>query len=207
MIDAKPDRHVEPERLSAWIDDDLPPEEAQQIARHLELCSECQGLVADLRAIREAAGALNEEAQAPGWASVAARLPQGRRSRTAWIGVAAAAALLLALGALLWIRQSGGGADVAVQRARVELARLQRQQQRTIDALLPLVQKRRSQWDPGLDRTFENNLSLVDAAIRECQRALTRRPRDLTLRTSLAAAYQRKVDLLELFGQSDGDDR
>jgi hypothetical protein len=208
MIDAKTDSHVEPERLSAWIDDDLPAAEAEEVARHLQGCAACRGIVEDLRAITAAARELDPPEAGDGWGAIARRVERPHRRRFRLLAVAAA--LALGLGALLFTRFASPppqrGSDPVVHRAHVELGRLHRQQQRTIDALMTLAKRDRRSWDPTLRRTFTNNLGLVDAAIAECRRALERRPDDVALKASLMAAYQRKVDLLELFTQS-GEDR
>jgi hypothetical protein len=205
MIDAKTDSHIEPERLSAWIDDDLPAGEAEEVARHLEGCAACRGIAEDLRAITTAAVELDPPEVSDGWGAIAQRIERPRTRRRFRL-LAVAAALVLTLGALLFSQFTPPKKDPVLHRAHLELGRLQQQQQRTIDALMTLVKRGRQSWDPTLRRTFTNNLGLVDAAIAECRRALDKRPDDVALKASLMAAYQRKVDLLELFTQS-GDGR
>lgn len=48
------DRHVAGARLSAFLDDELPEEEAMTAARHLAACERCLGELDQLRATRDA---------------------------------------------------------------------------------------------------------------------------------------------------------
>ena len=45
------------ETVMAWIDGELPPHEARQVASHVETCAPCRQLVADLRAVSVRLGA------------------------------------------------------------------------------------------------------------------------------------------------------
>lgn len=198
--------------LSAWIDGDLEPTEAKDLERHLELCQSCRAVVDDLQALKVAAGSLAEEpvpSPGDGWQQVRGRLSpsvtrEGRLRR--WLVLAAAAVVLVSVGAIVTGLRTADRATSAEAQARLELTRLQRQQQRTVAALQVVVEQRRGDWDGDLKQTFHKNLALVDQAIEECRRALKRRPTDLALRASLMAAYQRKVEFLELFSGNDRED-
>jgi anti-sigma factor RsiW len=198
--------------LSAWIDGDLEPTEAEDLERHLELCQRCRSVVDDLRALKVAAGGLAEEpvpSATDGWQQVRGRLHtsaarEGRLRR--WLVLAAAAVVLVSVGAIVTGVRTTDRTTSAEARARLELTKLQRQQQRAVAALQVVVDQRRGDWDADLKQTFHRNLALVDRAIEECRRALKRRPTDLALRASLMAAYQRKVEFLELFTGNAGED-
>ena len=48
-------RHpIEQEELMAYLDGELPPDQAAEALSHLELCPECQGLAADFRGVSQA---------------------------------------------------------------------------------------------------------------------------------------------------------
>jgi hypothetical protein len=200
--------------LSAWIDGDLELTEAEDLERHLELCQRCRGVVDDLRALKAAATSLADEpvpSDGDGWQQVRGRLRptatrEGRFRR--WLALAAAAVVLVSVGAIVTGVRTADQTTSAEAQARLELTRLQRQQQRAVAALQVVVDQRRGGWDADLKQIFHKNLALVDRAIAECRRALNRRPTDLALRASLMAAYQRKVEFLELFaGNVNGDAR
>lgn len=191
--------------LSAWIDGDLPSAAQKRITAHLGRCAGCQQVVDDLQALKRAAASLGDlEVQGEaGWQQIAARLPQQgsqeRPSSRRWLLVAAAAVVLLTVAAVGLLSTREGTVDQTERRARRELARLRTQQERTVAALQAVVRRDRQRWAPELRQTYAKNLTLVDAAINECRRALERKPGSLPLKASLMAAYGRKVDLLQLF--------
>jgi hypothetical protein len=104
----------ERERLSAYLDEELPPGERAVVEAHLAACPECAAFLAELAAVDEAAAALPVEAPEGYFdafpARVRARLrparaavfPAGRVPVWTW---AAAAALLLAVVTPLTLRQ------------------------------------------------------------------------------------------------------
>ena len=88
------------ERLSAWLDRELPPEEHDLVAAHLEGCTGCRRELAQLRALEGALGKLAVEAPSQVAERVLARLqerrvPRGRRS--GWQSMALAASLVLGI--------------------------------------------------------------------------------------------------------------
>ncbi len=103
----------ERERLSAYLDRELPPDESAAVEAHLAACPECTAFLAELAAVDEAAASLPAEPPVGYFdtfpARVRARLeprqaaPRGRRV-PAWTW-AAAAALLLAVVTPLTLRQ------------------------------------------------------------------------------------------------------
>ncbi len=202
------------ELIAASLDGGLAPEERADLEAHLAGCAACAALAAELRALRGAAAGLLEDAGPGDWAALERALrsrdagsgrsrdaSSGRsRPRWRWLGLAAAAVLLAALSVVLVLAGRGGG---EAGRARLELARLEAQQERTVAALQQLVSRRRAGWDPRLQDAFARGAAQVEAALEDCRRALRRDPTDLALRASLLEAYQRKVELLRIFSGLD----
>ena len=63
------------DRLSAWLDDDLPPREAEAVRDHLDGCPSCAAIATDLREVRERARALGDhEPDVDLWEGISARL-------------------------------------------------------------------------------------------------------------------------------------
>ena len=198
--------------LSEYIDGELATDDASRVRRHLEQCGQCEEVVSDLSAIRDAAAGLAREPDgvaapdpAAGWDALAQSLrlqrqaaPESQRRVWPYLALAAVAAgLLLALG--LTVLRPTDEARAARQQAMAELSILHRQQQRAIRALGLVVGKQRSHWTPKMRQLFARNAGVVDAALEECRRAVDGRPTDRELQASLAAAYQRKVEFLKIF--------
>ena len=193
---------VRAEEISAWIDGDLDAAASEALAAHLERCSSCQAVAADLRALGEASRALGQQPIVEdGWEAlrprVEARLRRRRRLRRAAWALAAAAMILLALG-IVHLARSGAERS-AEDEARARLALLMGQQERTIAAVEEVVRQKRAGWDPRVQETYARTAALLDAALEECRRAVRDRPRDVALQASLVEAYQRKVEFLGLF--------
>jgi len=65
------DCQMDPVRLSALVDGELPADERRSIEAHVAECADCRSTVAALRAVRDGAAALPYEVVAPGeWARV-----------------------------------------------------------------------------------------------------------------------------------------
>jgi hypothetical protein len=103
----------ERERLSAYLDGELPPVERSAVTAHLSACPECAAFLADLAAVDEAAASLPVQAPEGYFETFPARVrsrletPKAgapRRRVPAWTW-AAAAALLLAVVTPLTLRQ------------------------------------------------------------------------------------------------------
>jgi anti-sigma factor (TIGR02949 family) len=94
------DCHHIRENLSAWLDEELPEEERQEVAAHLDRCSACGRELALLQHLETALAALEAPVPAGLPDRVLARL---RRRRPWWRSVALAASVILGvtLGGLL----------------------------------------------------------------------------------------------------------
>lgn len=93
------DRHPE-ERLSAYADGELPPEEAAAVEDHLEACTECRRELAVIRGMGEAMSETGTTAGRSVWESVRRRIV----ALGGWLLVVAGLAVLAALAAVEWLR-------------------------------------------------------------------------------------------------------
>ena len=105
----------EHERLSAYLDDALPPRERAQVAAHIHACAECAGRLAELAAVDGAVASMPSEAP-QGYFEALPALVRSRlepraaaRRLPAWTWAAAAAVLLAVVTPLTLLRRSGSG--------------------------------------------------------------------------------------------------
>jgi len=192
--------------LALW--DGTPPGRAD-IDAHLATCSRCRVLAADLAAIRSAAGDLPPlTPPLRAWARLrplvavpSAPPPAMGRWPAPWL--AAAAALLLAVGAalgqLVTDRAPAGPADEAASVAQVaaDLEAAEAHYQRAIDGLERIARTDDPSLDPQVAGVLRANLQALDGAIRETRSVLQARPDDDVARRSLFEALDGKVALLE----------
>ena len=192
----------------ASLDDDVPPAPRADVDRHLAGCVACRTLAADLAGIRMAAGRLQ---QLPVPDRVWRRLqPQidvaSRRGAPAWSApwLAAAAVLLLAVGAALGTLFSGSPGDggtgdgaAAVAQVAADLEAAEAHYLKAIAGLERIARMDDPALDPGVAQVLRANLQHIDGAIRDTRAALATRPDDDIARRGLFDALGGKVALLE----------
>jgi anti-sigma factor RsiW len=200
------------DRLSEYLDDELGPAERVQAAAHLETCGECAAALQELRAVVARAQTLPSMPPRTNlWPAIEARIT--RRGPFARFGewasqrvsftvpqlAAAALALMVLSGGVVWLSQYGGRTTSlpAVDAHGVLPAAFSNPQydeaiadlERTLDAS-------RSQLDPQTVRIIEANLASIDQAIEQSRRALAADPANAYLNNHLAEFEQRKLALL-----------
>lgn len=210
------------ERMSPLLDDlvdgSLSAAEAALVREHLATCRRCSDEDAELRALRAATGRLPValEPARDLWPSIRARIAFAQATergaearlpgRGQWItSLAAAVVVAVALAVALVSGPVGrpatplepGGreivpavADVAAVGARYEVAR--RELQAALDS-------RRAQLAPETQRTIDENLAVIDAAVAQIGAALERDPGNRDLAGLLVATCERQVEVLERF--------
>lgn len=115
-------RHVEAERLSAWISGDLSERDTTVVRTHVEACSTCMDVAAALRAqVLGIRGLDRPEPPATLWSAIEGALDQAPRRRWSWpallTGALAGAAAMVALfGGLALVR--GGATSGRGERAQ-----------------------------------------------------------------------------------------
>ncbi len=214
--------------LAEYLDDDLDAATHERLERHAQSCAECGALIGDLRRLRADAQAL--PAIAPSrdlWAGIAERIetpvvelnnthgPAAIRSvwrrRTTWMGLAAAAALIVVTATVTRqlttrsMAEQVAARTAAPVRAGTETGtgmtsvanRLPEQKyDDEIARLRAVLDARRPLLDSATVVVVEHNLAVIDEAIAQCTQALRRDPASQYLIESLHDELDTKVQLL-----------
>lgn len=193
------------DRLQDLLDGDLDAAAAAALKRHLGGCPVCAAAWADLRRLRDGAGALPGEIPPAHdlWPGIAARLDDAADTRPAAArprfdpaslrrprrALALAAVLALAIVTPRLMDRAGGAADPGEELGD-GYALLQEASQAALDGVgEELATADRAELDDGF--------AAIEAAIGETRRALRQTRRDPALTPGLAAGYHRKLDLLQ----------
>jgi len=224
----EPDRYLTCEQLAEALDEYLDGVDGSEAGRsedrplraavdaHLAECATCPALVADVRAIRQAARTL--EPMAPPdhvWHQVRARVSLDTPARTslferlrgpspgwraAFQPLAATAALGLLVGSLAWVgtrlteappvEMAGSGALAEFQLAEAEYTD-------AIERLEEAAEAAGPQLDALTDATLQSSIDDIDVAIGDARDALAREPGDALSQESLLDALGSKVALLQ----------
>jgi hypothetical protein len=209
------------EYISRAIDGDLSERENARLERHLAACGECRVLREDLRKIvRGAARLETPEPSSEVWRGVKAKLEAGAVRAPAegaaivrrplfglslpalkWAGAAALALILVASGLVIGRRL--GRQEVRLSPEAGEaytLAKLDEAEghyQQAIQALSEAFAAEKGGLPPQVAELFDRNLTVIDATIQACRRAVLEEPDDLEARDYLLAAYTQKITLLD----------
>lgn len=203
------------ERLSEYLDDELPAPDRSALEAHLESCDSCSAVLADLRRVVAEARQLDDRGPArdlwPGIARQIGATPvpargAGRRWSFSVPQLAAAAVMLMTLsGSAVWLVQSEGSSaagpvatvPAAATPAAINASHSAAQSYAAAVADLErVVAGGRAQLDSTTVRIIEQNLAVIDQAIAQAQRALQADPANMYLNTHLAETMRRKLDLL-----------
>ena len=206
------------DRLSDYLDGELPAAERLALEAHLDRCNDCSTLLADLRRVVDRAqGAEEHVPRRDLWPGIASRIgatpavsPRiGRRWTFSLPQLAAAAIFLMTLsgGGAVWLLRSDTvspsngplattpiptGAPVAMNASNSA----SQSYAAAIADLERVLASGREQLDTATVRVIEQNLAAIDGAIGQAQRALVADPANLYLNTHLAETMRRKLDLL-----------
>ena len=213
------------DRLSEYLDGELPEWERLALESHLESCPDCSAVVSDLRRVVRRARTLKDRAPVNDlWPGIAAQigassakppvvdLSTHRRSRRRWTFslpqlAAAGLALMTASGGAVWLLNSPAKQIVVVPASpaptgntpAVSVAMKPNAMQSYAAAVADLervLAQGRGKLDTTTVRIIEQNLAAIDRAIAEAQRALDADSANLYLNTHLAETMRRKLDLL-----------
>jgi hypothetical protein len=212
------------DRLHDFVDDTLPPVEHASVLDHVDGCDECRAELESLLALREEARSLPREI-APRrdlWPEIQARLqpraPAGkvievdfraaarRPAWHRWARMAAAAVVLVALSSSITAYLLGGRGGTTFVRVPVPMGQptalaafhpTEQEYIGTLEALQGELTARRGELAPQTVATIEENLRIIDRAIRETRAALEADPGNADLPLLLSDVYRKKVELLE----------
>jgi anti-sigma factor RsiW len=204
------------ERLSEYLDGDLPATDRTALEAHLETCTECAALLGDLRRVVDRARAVEEYIPRRDlWPGIASRIgatpaaaPRiGRKWSFSLPQLAAAAILLMTLsGGAVWLLRSTtlpqGTGPIATTPALAGTVAINGRNSASqsyaaaIADLERVLAGGRGQLDTTTIRVIEQNLAAIDQAIAQAQRALLADSTNLYLNTHLAETMRRKLDLL-----------
>ena len=198
---------------------------------HLAGCEACRIFIADLRRIRQVAGALDVRPVSAGasWSRVRERLlsdPEFHRLQRetpsnatfSWRWLAAAAALVMAVGVSLWFisralepgrtpTQSAAAPAAApdgnvepstlVESIESELGLAAKHYENAIAGLEKVAAASDAPIDPAVTATLRQNLEIIDKAIDDSRGALKSDPGNRLAQESLFEAFRRKIGLLQ----------
>ncbi|MEP6917492.1 MAG: zf-HC2 domain-containing protein [Acidobacteriota bacterium] len=203
------------DRLSDYLDGELEAGEHAAVDVHLAGCAGCRDVLQELRAVMARAVVLTDQPPAQDlWNGIVARIKPAERvspfrrffstrrfSFTLPQLAAAALALMVLSGGLVWIARSGDPrADftpLSAEGSAVTPANFaDTQYDRAVTDLQRALDVGRAGLDPETIRVLEQNLGAIDHAIDQCRRALASDPANLYLNEHLAEARQQKLVLL-----------
>jgi anti-sigma factor RsiW len=213
------------DRLSEYLDDELPEGERIALEAHLQGCAECTEILAELLAVVRRARLLdNEPPQRDLWPDIAERIGSPSATQTVDLTVhrplrrwsfslpqlaAAGIALMVLSGGSVWFL-SGVGQPAITPRGAVTppsnppvinaVAGPRRTATQSyalaVADLEQVLANNRGQLDSTTIKVIEQNLAAIDRAIAQAQQALNADPANLYLNTHLAETMRRKLDLL-----------
>ena len=213
------------DRLSEYLDGDLPAEETRALEVHVESCAPCAAALEEIRAVVAAAAALPEHPPTQDlWPGIEARLrPRtteglvpdvvpigGRRVSGRRVSVtvpqllAAGIALVVFSAGAVWLATGPEGPAVAGAPPQATAATAPAPTpfaytaawEAAVSDLEREFARRRAELDPATIMVVERNLALIDDAIAEARQALEADPSSGFLNGYVAEAMRRKVDLL-----------
>ena len=211
------------DRLSEYLDDELPPGERVALEGHLAQCAECSATLADLRRVVARARALESTGPATDlWPGIANRIgaapalrAEGRTSARAHGRftfslpqlLAAGIALMVLSGGSVWLRRPGstpsitrGAASAPAKSGLGTPVSWQHRAAPGYDAAVAdlerVLTEGRGRLDTATVRVLELNLRVIDQALEQARRAVAADSANGYLNSHLAETMRRKLDLL-----------
>ena len=206
------------DRLSDYLDGELPEPERAALEAHLDTCAACRDTLADLRRIVVRARSLDDRPPSRDlWSGVAGRIGMPERIGTAPTRrrITFSVPQLLAAGIALAVLSGGGAWLVHPDRTGVasapapsspatgptattvgSAANAVRSYDAAVHDLERILVEGRGRLDSTTVRVLEQNLALIDRAIGQAQRAVAADSANVYLNSHLAETMRRKLDLL-----------
>ena len=201
-------------RLSEYLDAELPANERAALEAHLPGCADCRATLQQLRRVVARAQALDDRpptadlwpaiARHVGVVSLDARRARRRLSFTVPQLAAAAVALALLSAGSAWLlghRPTPTQAPQATTTPSPILTNVGTYEANpryaaAVASLERVLAQGRSRLDTATVRVIEKNLGIIDRAIRDAQSALAADPANSYLNLHLAQEMRRKLELL-----------
>jgi len=208
------------ERLSEFVDGELPPAEAEAVRAHAAGCADCTAALAELRALVTNMHALDVPEPPPTlWPAIEGALHG--RERFGWLKIslwrplgigalAGAVAVVLVTVALpagraRWNREPAAPpvqiaatpvSDPLLHEAEAEFAQAAAAYERSIAKLRTLLEREEARWSPQERGRMAERLARLDEAIASSRELARRTPGDSAGNEQLFAAYQQKIAFL-----------
>lgn len=198
------------DQLSEYLDDELSASERAAVEAHLASCPRCRVDLEQLRQVAVRARTLPDRPPAADlWPGVAARLeaPDAGKDRPRRFSftmpqlVAAGLALMVLSGSMVWLARVGGPQTdfPPVSAETAEPISVNFADGAYDDAIADLQQTLEAgstRLDQETVRILKENLETIDRAISQCRDALEDDPANVYLKTYLASARAKKLDIL-----------
>ena len=206
-------------RLDEYVDGDLDEAAFQEMELHLGGCAGCREEERALRALIAAAAALPREMPPARdlWPELAERLRGAEGARlvarpalSSWrspMAMAAAASVLVALAATLWVRghgprpapgvTSGTLMTVASVDPGADLLATEREYARATADLMAALESQKAALSPETRQVLDENLKTIDEALAQVRTALRKDPGNGALTHLLTSTHQKKLDALQ----------
>lgn len=207
------------DRLSEYLDGELPEDERARLDAHLRECAECTATLIELKRVTVRARALTDrEPQNDLWPGIAASIgatpPSGVPAVRGRIGrrwsftmpelAAAGIALMVLSGGAAWWLHPGAAAPVAMAPAAIPVvtpvsappAARRGGYDNAVSDLERVLAEGHGRLDTATVRVIERNLAAIDSAIAQAQRAVAADSANIYLNSHLAEIRRRKLELL-----------
>ena len=209
-------------RLSEYLDGELPSEERAALEAHLAVCDECPRTLEELRFVVARAGGLEDRPPAVNlWPGIAGRIGGGRgasqvedlfaarspRRMTFSVPQLLAAGIAVAAisGSAVWLAGRSepaaptGTAAIQAPAAVTAPARMvvaPDDYEATIAQLEAILVEHRDRLEPATVEALERSLAAIDEAIVDAESALAADPASAYLNEHLAGTLRRKIQIL-----------
>lgn len=200
------------DRLSDYLDGELPESERTGLEAHLRSCAACAETLTGLqRVVTRARGLEDRPPSRDLWPGISARIGGTRVPPRVSFSLpqllAAGIALMVASGGAAWLLHPaptappvataapGGGAN-PVTPVGTRTGSTIRAYDASVAELEAILEQGRGSLDTATVRVLEQNLALIDRAIEQARRAVAADSANLYLNSHLAETMRRKLDLL-----------
>ena len=203
--------HPEFEVLNDYADGLLDEQTEISTRAHLASCAECADLVEQIVTLGADARSLPKEMPVPAdvWEGIRVRtvdVPSTRRAlhQLRYHLAAAAVVLLIAASSVTWYFASNRSGETVVQNNSTRSANtnlvaygaVEAEYGKAASELLQLLEERRSVMDTAVVRSVEENLRIMDEAIRKARAALLSDPNNNDVAGILTATQESKLRML-----------